>query len=43
MAPLSKRKLELLSKDCYTSIKAFGVLSPGKPLVDLPGLKLKVP
>lgn len=43
MGPLSKRKLELLSKDCYTSIKAFGVLSPGEPLVDLPGLKLKVP
>lgn len=43
MVPLSKAKLVVLSEDCLTSIKAFGILSPGEPLVDLPGLKLKVP
>ncbi|MFY0562747.1 hypothetical protein ACN28E_02795 [Archangium lansingense] len=43
MPALSKSKLELLSKDCYKSIKVFGVLKPGKPLVDLPGLRLETP
>lgn len=41
MPALSKRKLELLSKDCYKSIKIFGMRSPGKPLVDLPNLRLE--
>jgi hypothetical protein len=41
MPALSKRRLELLSNDCYKSIKLFGARSPGKPLVDLPNLRLK--
>ncbi|WPB76891.1 AHH domain-containing protein [Archangium violaceum] len=43
MPALAKNKLELLSKDCYKSIKVFGVREPGKPLVDLPNLRLKTP
>jgi hypothetical protein len=41
MTALSREKLEELSGECYESITDFGKSSPGKPLVDLPGLGMR--